>query len=112
MLQRRTRSEAVVMTLNPHGSGERRISTPPDSVRLYVDAHRAELERLLSSAGSSGITLARRHAEITDGLLLKLYAAAHFERHDSSLLFGAVGGYGRQLLGWKSDLDVCFVTTG
>jgi [protein-PII] uridylyltransferase len=93
-------------------SPSRRSATQSEEVRRYLDAHRSELKLLLVTPGAAGTRLSRRHAEIMDGLMVKLYAAAHVDRHDSSVLLGAVGGYGRGLLGLKSDLDVCFVTTG
>jgi [protein-PII] uridylyltransferase len=95
-----------------HSSSSRRPATQSAEVRRYLDGHRSELKLLLGTPSTAGVRLARRHAEIMDGLLVKLYASAHVNRHDSSVLLGAVGGYGRGLLGLKSDLDVCFVTTG
>ena len=50
-----------------------------------------------------------------DGLLVQLYRGALACAPgvaDERVVLGAVGGYGRELLGCKSDLDVCFVTTG
>ncbi len=67
---------------------------------------------MLATPGSAGLLLVRRHADIVDAMMAKLYAATSFQRHGTALLMGAVGGYGRRLLGLRSDLDVCFVTEG
>src|SRR5699024_9696478 len=48
------------------------------------------------------------------GLLSSLFSAATastLQRATPPVLFAAVGGYGRNQLGWKSDLDVVFLTT-
>jgi [protein-PII] uridylyltransferase len=81
----------------------------PAALRAYLDLHRRELDEMLTRPGFGGMALARRHADIADDLLKRLYDAAQVTG-TTSLLMGAVGGYGRQLLGLKSDLDVCFVT--
>ena len=67
---------------------------------------------MLSRPGEGGLALARRNAELMDGVLHQLCLLADFERRGTTLLLGAVGGYGRRLLGLKSDLDLCFVTSG
>jgi [protein-PII] uridylyltransferase len=70
---------------------------------------------MLATEGASGVALARRHSKIMDGLLSALYPAAYatiqHQRRWIPVLLGAVGGYGRELLGWKSDLDVRLLTT-
>jgi [protein-PII] uridylyltransferase len=71
---------------------------------------------MLESPATSGITLARRHSKVMDGLLTALYpaafAAAQQQRKKwTPVLLAAVGGYGRQRLAWKSDLDVRLLTT-
>jgi [protein-PII] uridylyltransferase len=83
-------------------------------VRAYLDRHRNELLDLLSSDASSGIELARRHAKIMDGLLTSFFpaAAATVRRKPRGpVLLAAVGGYGRRLLGLRSDLDVRLFTS-
>ncbi|MEY4510863.1 MAG: hypothetical protein RLZZ450_2985 [Pseudomonadota bacterium] len=65
---------------------------------------------MLDRPETAGVVLARRHAQVMDEILRMLYAAARFDHDAPPLLVGAVGGYGRRLLGWKSDVDVCFVT--
>jgi UTP:GlnB (protein PII) uridylyltransferase len=84
-------------------------------VRSYLDLHRTELLAMLGTEGSAGVALAARHSKIMDGLLSALYPAAFATLHQQHrwvpVLLGAVGGYGRELLGWKSDLDVRLLTT-
>jgi len=81
----------------------------PSAIKLLLERHRGELRAMLSNPASSGTRLAQRHAAFMDEILRGLHAAARNKR-DSSLLIGAVGGYGRQLLGLHSDVDICFVT--
>ncbi|HEX7478642.1 MAG TPA: [protein-PII] uridylyltransferase [Polyangiales bacterium] len=91
------------------------ISAPSWAVRGYLDEHRAELAGLLRAPRSAGMLFARRHAEIMDGLLAQLHAGAAARLPEvrlDSFALAAVGGYGRQLLGCKSDLDVRFITDG
>jgi [protein-PII] uridylyltransferase len=106
------RGAITVMTQNVETSSFERIAAHSAAVRAYLDNHRGELRALLATPGCAGLTLARRHAEIVDGMMCKLYVSASFGRSGSAPLMGAVGGYGRRLLGLRSDLDVCFVTTG
>jgi [protein-PII] uridylyltransferase len=85
-------------------------------VRAYLERHRAELRVMLDSPTTSGIALARRHSKVMDGLLSALYPAAFATAQQqrkkwTPVLLTAVGGYGRQRLGWKSDLDVRLLTT-
>jgi [protein-PII] uridylyltransferase len=84
------------------------------AVRGYLESHNAELLGMLSSEASSGLELARRHAKNMDGLLTSFYpAAAAMVRPKpcGAVLLAAVGGYGRQLLGLKSDLDIRIFTS-
>ncbi len=89
-------------------------TSSPSALRAYLEDCRQELCTLLAIEGSAGVVLARRHAELMDALVQRLHAAAlqapGTDPRARSVLLGAVGGYGRQLLGWKSDLDVRFVT--
>ncbi|MDB4973661.1 MAG: hypothetical protein JWN48_2002 [Myxococcaceae bacterium] len=87
-----------------------RASLQPAHVKTLLERERAELRAMLKDPATAGVALARRNAEVMDKILRTLYASASLERRESSLLVGAVGGYGRQLLGWKSDVDVCFIT--
>jgi [protein-PII] uridylyltransferase len=84
-------------------------------LKAYLDRHRAELVRMLDVPGECGIALGRRHAKIMDGLLTALYPAAfatmRHQRRWSPVLLAAVGGYGRGVVGIKSDLDVRLLTT-
>ena len=80
------------------------------AIRRHLETTRPELLALFGQPGSSGVTLARRHAQIMDSLLVRLYAATAGEQHCPPFLLGAVGGFGRELLGWRSDLDVWFIT--
>jgi len=81
-------------------------------IQAYVKQREA-LGALLESRDSAGLTLARKHADVADAMLQALFAAALRRRPPGcgpDVLLAAVGGYGRQQLGWKSDLDVMFVT--
>jgi [protein-PII] uridylyltransferase len=82
-------------------------------VGAYLQHHRDELVTLLDTPTSSGIAFARRHAQVMDGLVQSLFEAALATlpaEQQVPVVLGAVGGYGRGLLGWKSDLDLWFVT--
>jgi [protein-PII] uridylyltransferase len=79
-------------------------------VKVLLERQRAQLRAMLDSPHTAGVALAQRHAQVMDDIVRRLYASASFDHRDSSVLVGAVGGYGRRLLGWKSDVDVCFVT--
>ena len=84
------------------------------AVRSFLDQRNA-LSALLAEPATAGLTLSQRHAVLADELLSQLYAAALREAPLGSApaaLLAAVGGYGREQLGWKSDLDVLFVTDG
>lgn len=86
----------------------------PDAITSYLQ-QRQQLSALLKLPASAGLELARRHARLADGMLQAVYASAQARIRPQSLapvLFAAVGGYGRNQLGWKSDLDVMFVTKG
>ncbi len=83
-------------------------------VRAYVELHRAELEIMLATEGRSGKALCLRHSKIMDGLLTTLYPlafAADVGESRPPVLLAAVGGYGRQVVGLKSDIDVRLLTT-
>ena len=84
-------------------------------LRAYLATHRAQLAKMLGAPGQSGLVLARRHSKMMDGLLSALYAAgfATMQRDGAwvPVELAAVGGYGRELLGLKSDLDVRLLTT-
>ncbi|HEX4355416.1 MAG TPA: [protein-PII] uridylyltransferase, partial [Polyangiales bacterium] len=85
------------------------------SVKAYLDAHLRDLVQLFEVEDSGGILLAQRCSDVMDELLRTLYRAALSSdagRGAPPILFAAVGGYGRRLLGWKSDLDVRLLTTG
>jgi [protein-PII] uridylyltransferase len=84
-------------------------------LRAYLDRHRLELVRMLDTDGEAGVSLGCRHAKIMDGLLTALYPAAFAtmkeQKRWAPVLLAAVGGYGRGLVGLKSDLDVRLLTT-
>ncbi|HKQ69748.1 MAG TPA: [protein-PII] uridylyltransferase, partial [Polyangiaceae bacterium] len=84
-------------------------------LKAYLERHRAELSRMLSSETDAGVALCCRHAKIMDGLLTALYPAAFAtmkqQKRWSPVLLAAVGGYGRTVVGLKSDLDVRLLTT-
>lgn len=83
-------------------------------VRSYLDAQARDLIESFSTPGSSGQKLSRRYSQCMDELLRRLFQnALETCRRDAQMpqvQLAAVGGYGRELLGWKSDLDVRFLT--
>jgi [protein-PII] uridylyltransferase len=84
----------------------------PGHVSSYLQHHRRELLGLLDG-GAAGAAFARRHAQVMDGLIDSLFKAALGALPVADrvpVVLGAVGGYGRSLLGWKSDLDLWFVS--
>jgi [protein-PII] uridylyltransferase len=92
-------------------------STPAQAfqVKTYLERHRGELFAMLARKDVCGTALARRHARVMDGLFSTLYPMACATTpggRNLPVLLGAVGGYGRELLGLKSDLDVKLLTTG
>jgi [protein-PII] uridylyltransferase len=90
-----------------------RAAKPASHVSSYLQYHRSELLTLLDTDGGAGAAFARRHAQLMDGLVDSLFKAAlaALPAHERvPVVLGAVGGYGRSLLGWKSDLDLWFVT--
>ena len=85
----------------------------PGLVSSYLQHHRRELLALLDEADDAGVAFARRHAHVMDGLVDSLFKAAQSvlpAQANVPVVLGAVGGYGRGLLGWKSDLDLWFIT--
>jgi [protein-PII] uridylyltransferase len=80
----------------------------------YLERHGRELSLLLDGQASAGVVLARKRAEVMGGLIATLFQAgmaALSPRTRIPVVLGAVGGFGRGLLGWRSDLDVRLVTT-
>jgi [protein-PII] uridylyltransferase len=96
------------MTLVPSASPK--AVNKPSLLRALVERQRNDLRAMLSVPSMCGMQLARQHAARMDEILRTLFEAACPASKDGSLLLGAVGGYGRNALGWKSDLDVCFIT--
>jgi [protein-PII] uridylyltransferase len=87
-------------------------SSLPDAVGTYLQ-RRKSLDALLEERDSAGLPLARKHAAFADNLLLDLFQSAQARaRSAAPVSLFAVGSHGRGLLGWKSDLDVLFVTSG
>jgi [protein-PII] uridylyltransferase len=70
---------------------------------------------MFSVPGASGLALARHHAQFMDKLLITVHdaalAATSPRRRPAAFAMAAVGGYGRGLLGWKSDLDLRFIAS-
>src|SRR5512146_2345846 len=79
----------------------------------YLKLHHAALLAAQDSGAQTGEDFARRHAKVMDGLLTTLFplaiASLPPEARRRPVLLAAVGGYGRGLLAWKSDLDVRLV---
>ena len=85
----------------------------PTALQSYLQRREA-LGVLLEDRQSAGLTLAHQHASLADTMLKELFASVLRQRPLGcvpDVLLAAVGGYGRFQLGWKSDLDVLFVTT-
>jgi [protein-PII] uridylyltransferase len=84
-------------------------------IKAYLGRHRTELERMLETSGQGGSALSRRHSKVMDGMLTALFQAAFAATPQKSrwppVLLGAVGGYGRGMVGLQSDLDVRLITT-
>jgi [protein-PII] uridylyltransferase len=84
-------------------------------LKAYLERHRADLLRMLATEEEAGTALGCRHAKIMDGLLTALYPAAFAtmkqQKRWAPVLLAAVGGYGRGVVGLKSDLDVRLLTT-
>ncbi|HEX2871581.1 MAG TPA: [protein-PII] uridylyltransferase [Polyangiaceae bacterium] len=93
---------------------EPRRAAKPAQVVSYLQNQRRELLTQLDTAGKAGVEFARRHAQVMDGLVDSLFKAALAtlppQAQRVPVVLGAVGGYGRGQLGWKSDLDLWFVT--
>jgi [protein-PII] uridylyltransferase len=86
----------------------------PNTVGNYLQ-RRSSLESLLNDRESAGLPLARKHASFADTLLVELFHGAvqrSAKRLTAPVTLFAVGSHGRGALGWKSDLDVLFVTSG
>lgn len=80
-------------------------------VRSYLARHHAELEKLFDAPGRAGQELSTRRSKVLDGMLLSLFQAARaLHGPEGAPVLAAVGGYGRQLVGWKSDVDVRLLT--
>jgi [protein-PII] uridylyltransferase len=96
-----------VVVVPPRASRKGDVST-------YIQFHRRELLTLLDSQAMGGAAFAQRHAQVMDGLVGPLFEAAlaSLPGPRVPVVLGAVGGYGRGRLGWKSDLDLQFVTDG
>lgn len=82
-------------------------------IRGALARHHEELEHLLASPASAGLVLGRRRSQLMDGLLVPLYTRASASVRGSMMgpppPLVAVGGYGREILGLGSDLDVRFL---
>jgi [protein-PII] uridylyltransferase len=98
-----------------HASITTPAPTQVSNVKAYLDVHLRELLEMFQGEGGAGVELARRCSDVMDELLRKLFRSAlagDASRNTPPVLLAAVGGYGRRLLGWKSDLDVRLVTSG
>ncbi len=103
-------SAAASMPEHVQLASTRRTDARRSMVRTHLERYGSELYAMLARPATAGLSLARRHAELMDDLLRKLCVAAGYGEPCPPLLLGAVGGYGRGLLGWKSDIDVCCLT--
>jgi hypothetical protein len=93
-----------------------RVSDPAEpatllsETKIYVDRHQRALAAMIDGAdpSSGGEALAKRHACIVDGIVRALFAAGKCrlehrkQRALGPIAFGAVGSYGRGLVGLAS----------
>ena len=82
-------------------------------VRAYLAHHRPELLAMLQGE-TAGLALATKHSKIMDAYWPRCFPAAFSSMKQKRLApvhLAAVGGYGRELLALKSDLDVRLLTT-
>src|SRR5688572_26909560 len=81
-----------------------------EQVKPYLESQVRALGAMFAGTETCGRTLSRSYAEAMDELLRSLFESALEPKRRQGVLLAAVGGYGRRLLGWKSDLDVRLVT--
>ncbi|HET8936242.1 MAG TPA: DUF294 nucleotidyltransferase-like domain-containing protein, partial [Polyangiales bacterium] len=86
-------------------------SSHTHAVATYLQ-RRKTLDALLDERESAGLPLSRKLAAMADSLLAELYQAAQGRAPAAPVSLFAVGSHGRGQLGWHSDLDVLFVTSG
>ncbi len=95
------------MPTEPH---ELTGGVPPlgSELRDALACHRAEARTMLEHPGADGVALGRRNAEILDGLMTTMFAAAHgsLGQPRQAIALAAVGSYGRGAVALKSDADV------
>lgn len=87
------------------------LRTGRTQLNRYVARYRAELLAEFEGPGGVGVAFARKHASIADELVRSIFEQVRLICAEVPLLLGAVGGYGRGLLAFGSDLDLCFVST-
>lgn len=103
--------QVTMLATQPIGGPNSRTQAEPASVRQYMTRHRERLIEAMNGGREYGMALAREHSDLADELVRTVFAYAHAGREGAPVLLGAVGGFGRRLLGLQSDLDLCFVTT-
>src|SRR5687767_15081219 len=85
----------------------------PNEIAAFLELHRQELLGLLSVPAAAGVKLAHRRSEVMGRLLGSIFETSVgvlAPTAEAPVVLGAVGGFGRGLLGWKSDLDVRLIT--
>ena len=78
----------------------------PNEIATFLELHRLELLALLRGPATAGAELAHRRSEVMGRLLATTFETSLgvlAPTAEAPVVLGAVGGFGRGLLGWKSD---------
>ncbi|NDB96601.1 MAG: hypothetical protein EBZ78_10680, partial [Verrucomicrobia bacterium] len=81
------------------------------TVRRLLEEESARLAEQVRG-GANGLRVAQNRGHFYSALLRELWARAEGENAGSSLVMGAVGGFGREEMSPASDLDLVFIREG